>query len=123
MPTSLSPSCRYGGAAPTWAASPPQLVASVSIGQLRVKRYFRLRGRRGKSGTRPPTIARIYWATIQLQKGDHPTAKGLQRQRTRDARGRAAAGGTLAARLASNFGESIADGCGCLRADGGADCV
>jgi hypothetical protein len=43
MPTSLSPSCRYGGAAPTWAASPPQLVASVSIGQLRVKRYFRLR--------------------------------------------------------------------------------
>jgi hypothetical protein len=71
MPTSLSPSCRYGGAAPTWAASPPQLVASVSIGQLRVKRYFRLRGRRGKSGTRPPTIARIYWATIQLQRGLH----------------------------------------------------
>jgi hypothetical protein len=75
MPTSLSPSCRYGEAAPTWAASPPRIVASVSIGQLRVKRYFRLglapcmsivavsRGR-----DLPPAIARIYWASIQRQK-------------------------------------------------------
>jgi hypothetical protein len=42
MPTSLSPSCRYGGAAPTWPLPRRELVASVSIGQLRVKRNFRL---------------------------------------------------------------------------------